>query len=719
VTFYEYVPVISAVLTLGIGGYVIFRDPGRLVNRLFFAITIFLAIWGIGEYVMRTAATSGIAFTGAKVAALGWCFLGGIYVHFTLALTGRDRALRNPWTYVGLYLPGVLFFVSVLSSRLVFHGFVPSPQGYREVGGPLRVLSLVYVVVFFLIGITILASCLRKTRSRETRIRLWCVIVATLLPLTLGLFTDVILPQTGHYLPVSSLAADPLMAMIIAYAVTRYDLMTRIAAAFPGTIISSIREAVLVADRTGAIETVNPAAVELTGYTEKELIGMKPENMFAGSPGETSGSDTHGEGDAARWNLLLSKGGQAIPVTRSAGVVRRPNGKEVGTVIVVHDMRDTMRLIQAEQEVLAAEEEAKAERYRATELRERTEFLQGIIENIVEPIFIKDRFGRFFYANRAYREFVGRPLEEIVGATEFELYPAEVADLFHETDIEVMTTGSLVEIEEEIEAADGSLHTMRALVAPIKDDSGSVDYTVGIISDITQLKQLEKARLDFVRIAAHELRTPLTSLKLGFELLARETRGTLDNDQQRSLDVLSLSIERLSMLAKNLLDLASVEAGMLSLDKRNMAVEPIMIEVMTMFEGQLRERGLDSAFECDERLYRVDADPGRVAQVLVNLMSNAIKFTDKGRITMSARNLDGAMVEVCVADTGIGIPAREYVSIFSRFSKIQGEKTAYEGSGLGLAISSAIIEAHGGGIRVESKVGEGSSFYFTIPASPG
>src|SRR5450759_5265677 len=99
----------------------------------------------------------------------------------------------------------------------------------------------------------------------------------------------------------------------------------------------------------------------------------------------------------------------------------------------------------------------------------------------------------------------------------------------------------------------------------MKNEEGDVEFVVGISKDLTEQKKLEGARLDFIRIAAHELRTPLTSLKLGFEMLARETRGALNGEQQRSLDVLSLSIERLSRLSKNLLDLASLDAGLLTL----------------------------------------------------------------------------------------------------------------------------------------------------------
>ena len=238
-----------------------------------------------------------------------------------------------------------------------------------------------------------------------------------------------------------------------------------------------------------------------------------------------------------------------------------------------------------------------------------------------------------------------------------------------------------------------------------------------LVSDITEQKQVDKARLDFVSIAAHELRTPLTSLKLGFELLSRETRGTLDEEQQRSLDVLSLSIERISMLAKNLLDLASMDAGLLTIDRQPVALEPLARDVAAMFAAELAGKSVGCAIDCEDGIPPVLADPARVSQVFMNLLSNAVKFTSDGSITVSVRSGGDGFVEVCVADTGIGIPHSQQEHIFSRFSKVRSAERAGQGAGLGLSISKAVVEAHGGAIWVESRVGRGSRFCFTLPVA--
>jgi len=188
----------------------------------------------------------------------------------------------------------------------------------------------------------------------------------------------------------------------------------------------------------------------------------------------------------------------------------------------------------------------------------------------------------------------------------------------------------------------------------------------------------------------------------------------LNVEQQRSLDVLSLSIERLSTLAKNLLDLASIDADLLTMQMQPVEVKPLLDEVVTMFSNIIGEKGLYCRVDTDGELKRAHADPSRISQVLYNLVSNAVKYTETGGITISARDYTGDFMEICVTDTGSGILPDQHESIFSGFSRARDANNR-EGTGLGLSIAKGIIEAHGGRIWVQSNVGEGSAFYFTLP----
>ncbi len=390
-------------------------------------------------------------------------------------------------------------------------------------------------------------------------------------------------------------------------------------------------------------------------------------------------------------------------------------------------MEEAFRLLEVEREIKVASQRASRERerserteHRLEEFRKLTRFLESVIENIAEPLFIQDASCRYVFANEAFRNLAGYSRKEIVGRTDHELYWHEHAGEFSESVRRVFETGESAEFPEmSLIDREGVPHVTRTVAAPMKNEAGEVEFVVGITRDITEKRRLEEARLDFIRIAAHELRTPLTSLKLGFELLARETRGTLNPEQQRSLDILSLSIERLSRLARNLLDLASMDAGLVTLDVRPLEVEELFQEARAVFWSAVADKGLELRVEVPEGLGRASGDPARLSQVIYNLVSNAVKFTDSGAITMSARRRDDGEIEISVSDTGQGIPAGSRESIFSRFSKARSAQTAREGTGLGLSISKAIVEAHGGRIWVESAPGRGSTFTFTVPVEGG
>jgi signal transduction histidine kinase len=280
--------------------------------------------------------------------------------------------------------------------------------------------------------------------------------------------------------------------------------------------------------------------------------------------------------------------------------------------------------------------------------------------------------------------------------------------------------GSETEIPEiSVPDAEGSVHVLRVMMAPMKNADGDVEYLVGVVNDLTEQKRLESARLDFIRIAAHELRTPLTSLKLGFDLLARETRGALNDEQQRSLDILSLSIERLNRLSRNLLDLASMDAGLITLNLQEVELASMFAEAAAVFEGEVKKKGLEMRIVVPSGTRPVRADASRLSQVLYNLVSNAVKYTDEGSITLSADDDGDGMLKISVSDTGTGIPASQRDAIFTRFVKAQSAETAREGTGLGLSITKAIVEAHGGSIEVMSRLGVGSTFSFSVPAAAG
>ncbi|MHB8896377.1 MAG: sensor histidine kinase, partial [Candidatus Geothermincolia bacterium] len=562
---YAIMSLVALGVNLAVGLYVLSRGPRISLNRMFFILMLSLAVWSVGEFGMRFATTASAATWGARVGSIGWCAAGGIFVVFTLALTDKRRWLRNPIAMALLFLPGVVFSILVWTTDLIFKGFTSSYWGYVEIGGALRFPSKIYVVGLFILGIVILYRFWRTSPSKHKRAGAFYVMVAAMVPLVAGLVTDVILPAMDIHMVEMPMFATTLIGPVIGYAVISRGLMSTIAGSLGGAIITKINDAVLISNSEGTIETVNPATTRLTGYSEAELVGTQIDKLFIEGRRPDVGHVPHGEAERVNWSLCASRDGEVIPVTCSASEVRQKRGRLIGSVTVVHDMREALRLLQVEHEVRVVSEQAERERDRAEvlklseqEVRKLSRFLEGVIENIAEPLFIQDREFRYIFVNSAYRDLTGYSRDEIIGKTDYELYWHEQADVYRSRLTHVFELGERVESPElAMINREGVPHTTRTVTAPMKNDEGAVEFVVGIIKDLTEQKKLENARLDFIRIAAHELRTPLTSLKLGFELLARETRGALNPEQQRSLDILSLSIERLSKLSKNLLDLAS------------------------------------------------------------------------------------------------------------------------------------------------------------------
>jgi signal transduction histidine kinase len=162
-----------------------------------------------------------------------------------------------------------------------------------------------------------------------------------------------------------------------------------------------------------------------------------------------------------------------------------------------------------------------------------------------------------------------------------------------------------------------------------------------------------------------------------------------------------------------------MDAGLLTLHTQDVEIAAMFAEAQAMFSSAVSQKGLEMTCEVEEGTRPALADPSRLSQVLYNLVSNAVKYTDSGSITMRAHDTGDSMIEISVSDTGTGIPSSAREAIFARFVKAQSAETAREGTGLGLSITKAIVEAHGGTISVQSKVGSGSTFSFTVPAAQG
>jgi PAS domain S-box-containing protein len=228
-----------------------------------------------------------------------------------------------------------------------------------------------------------------------------------------------------------------------------------------------------------------------------------------------------------------------------------------------------------------------------------------------------------------------------------------------------------------------------------------------------QLRQLDRLKDEFIALVSHELRTPLTSIRGYLELIGEDTN--LTEEQTRFLDTIDRNAQRLQRVVGDLLFVAQVEAGKLSLEDGVVDMNAVAEEAVLAAQPSAATKSIELTVELDE-LPGILGDRARLAQVLDNFISNAIKFTPTGgRVTVATRVLPGE-VEILVSDTGMGIPANEMPLLFQRFFRAERATVgAIPGTGLGLAIAKAIVTGHGGRIRVESEDGAGTTFRLILP----
>jgi signal transduction histidine kinase len=237
-----------------------------------------------------------------------------------------------------------------------------------------------------------------------------------------------------------------------------------------------------------------------------------------------------------------------------------------------------------------------------------------------------------------------------------------------------------------------------------------------------QLREADKLKSEFIATVSHELRTPLNSI-IGFaKLLLKQKIGPLNSIQQTDISVIYDSAQHLLSLVNDILDLSKIEAGKIRLDPAWVSVEEIIVGVMASTIILIDGKPIELRDEIEPNLPKLFVDRGRIRQVAINILSNAAKFTDAGSITMRIRKTSKNEQDfICfsVKDTGIGIAPEDMDKVFEAFRQIDSSVARRaEGTGLGMPISYRLISLHGGELWVESQLGQGSTFSFTIPLQP-
>ncbi len=325
--------------------------------------------------------------------------------------------------------------------------------------------------------------------------------------------------------------------------------------------------------------------------------------------------------------------------------------------------------------------------------------LKSIIDSLREGLIVINKRGAIVYCNESLKTIIGRE-----SVAEGELYWEVLAQPEFMELMEKARSDRLNPMEE-VEIG-GKAFLCSATRVKAEDE------IVLVLHDITSMKELERIKRDLVSSVSHELRTPLTSIKGFAETLEEE----VDEKNRHYVEIIQRNTDRLINIVRDLLLLSQMDEAAAEIEVEQVDLKKLAENTVRIFDSQLKEKGLALKVEIEPDLPAIPADPFKIEQILINLLDNAIKYTDRGEVRLVLRREDrNIMIEV--HDTGIGIPKNKLSRIFERFyvvDKSRSRKTG--GTGLGLSIVKHIVLLHGGEITVESDPGQGSTFLIRLPA---
>jgi two-component system, OmpR family, phosphate regulon sensor histidine kinase PhoR len=365
---------------------------------------------------------------------------------------------------------------------------------------------------------------------------------------------------------------------------------------------------------------------------------------------------------------------------------------------------------------LALENLNNRHRQLAQQLFERVAEVETILGAMQDGLLVVDTNRHVVLVNRMFRELFG--LDRIPMG-------APVLDVIRKPELDRLIAETLhahAARESELTLADGQNKPVRRLqlsAMPLQDD---VDVTTGAVvlfHDITQLKQADEIRRDFVANVSHELRTPLSILRGYIETL-RDDPHTSRDEMRRILEVMERHSRRLNLIVDDLLALAQLESANSNLQISNIRVDDLFFNVARDWEKKLGEKNLHVVVDLAPDVRVVPADPTRLQEILYNLLDNAVKYSAPGaEIRLHAQRRDG-QVALTVTDTGIGIGPEDLPRIFERFYRVDKARSSeLGGTGLGLSIVKHIAQLHGGSVEAESEPGKGTTIRVILPGGTG
>ena len=474
---------------------------------------------------------------------------------------------------------------------------------------------------------------------------------------------------------------------------------------------------VSVTDLDGIITFANDRFCEVSGYSRSELLGSNHRVVNSGHHPR--------EFFAEMWRTISSGA-----VWRGEVCNRRKDGHLYWVAATIVPMLDESGL---PVEYIGIRTDITARKQAESQLADQLLFSKQLIDAIPIPIYFKGTDGRYIGCNRAFAELLGiHDIDAWLGTTVSALNIDSSAAEFHRgKDAELFASGVVQTYEMRNMRIGEREYSMRYHKAALTRTDGSVRGLIGAMIDLTERYRWEdglilardaaeaanRAKSDFLANMSHEIRTPMNGI-IGMTDLALETR--LDDEQREYLQIVKSSAEALLTIINDILDFSKIEAGKMAIEEIAFDLTRTVAETLKTMALRAHQKGLELVADIAPDIpRRVVGDPGRVRQILLNLVGNAVKFTERGeivvRLTADRVDANQTTLRFAVSDTGIGIAPEQQLTIFDAFAQEDASTTRrYGGTGLGLTISRRLVQLMGGELSVESTPGTGSTFSFTL-----
>jgi PAS domain S-box-containing protein len=455
------------------------------------------------------------------------------------------------------------------------------------------------------------------------------------------------------------------------------------------TILWLLPDAAFACNGAGVIVTANPAARQLFGSRLRDMLGKPAESLFADAADHAT-ETTHGSGKIRQ---CRRGDGSIFP-----GRVKWRQFQVEGADLAIFTVRDVSEWLDRERRLA---EQAK------------------LLDMASDAVIVTDSRNVIMSWNTGAERMYGFTREEAVGRDMGELVAVEDGSSREERFAQVLQGSGYWQGDLVHHRADGSRLTVFSRWSASRDALDGV-RVLKINTDITERREVERMKDEFIAVVNHELRTPLTAILGSLELLLEYPPGEMGPEPRELIEMSHRSTARLSRLVNDVLDIEKIASGKMTYRREEVGVAEIVRDSVDCVRGELERYGV--RVECkglsEDATVRVMADRDRLVQVITNLLSNAVKFSPRGETVTLDTGMRAGRVRISVADRGPGIPEEFAERIFQRFAQAETPMSrTKQGTGLGLAICKGIMTAMGGDIGYESVVGRGATFHIELPAA--